>query len=209
MLRNQPFLIHDNEDLSNAIERNKDYWEADILDYLRDNFNRQEVILDIGANIGNHSVYFARYLDYHKIFCFEPDPINYALLYKNIHAADHKDYLSIRPYNFAISNVEPCTEIHLALNRSNWGAHEIQKTGIAIYAYPLDYFAFIDPVTLIKLDVEWHEPQVLESGKNLIQKDKPLILIEDADKTYESLLPNYSLIKAWDHHKTYLYKWRE
>jgi FkbM family methyltransferase len=209
-LRNKPFYIHDDEDLSNAIARNGDYWEADILDYLAYYFPKHEVILDVGANIGNHAVYFARFLDYFRIYCFEPDPLNFHVLGENIESLLSMDFeRKVRLHNNAISDVKPFTLMHLALNRSNWGAHEIQQQGITVEALPLDFFAFPLPVTLMKIDVEWHEPEVLRSAENLIKKDKPLILIEDANNEYGALLPEYELIQAWDHHKTYLYKWRE
>src|SRR3990172_3180634 len=160
-LRGQPFYIHDDEALSNAIARTGDYWEADILDYLKINFPTHSIILDIGANIGNHLSYFARYLTYEMIYGFEPDPTNFDVLRHNTQIINENDNIQI--YNIAISNVEPCTEIHLALNHSNWGAHEIQNQGITVEAYPLDHYAYWERVTLIKVDVEWHEPQVLES----------------------------------------------
>src|SRR5688500_13427209 len=91
----------------------------------------------------------------------------------------------------------------------NMGASQISEYGeIEIPCVPLDYLMF-DDVTLIKIDVEWHEPFVLRGAAATIQRNKPLILIEDAAGDYGNLLPDYKLLKAWKDHKTYLYGWNK
>src|SRR5260221_8795610 len=83
-------LVHDaGEDFSDAIIRDNDFYERDILDYIRDNYPIHECILDVGANIGNHTVYFAKYLDYKAIVAFEPIPDNFVLLKENIKDLDN------------------------------------------------------------------------------------------------------------------------
>jgi hypothetical protein len=70
----------------------------------------------------------------------------------------------------------------------------------------VDDLLLLQPVTLMKIDVEWYEPQVLLGAKNIMESDKPLILIEDAKGEYAQLLPpEYELLQAWLAHKTYLY----
>lgn len=204
ILRGQPLIIHDNEDLSNAIERNGDYWEADILDYLRDNFYYHNTIVDVGANIGNHTAYFARYLQADQILAFEPIQENYDLLIKNC-----QDFANVWPIKSAISNYNG--SINMMKNFSNWGAHEVNSEGtVTAYCYTIDRMVgLLTPTTLIKIDAEWHEPQVIAGAQGIIQADKPLILIEDANKAYAELLPEYTMIKAWEHHNTYLYQWRD
>ena len=40
------------------------------------------VILDVGANIGNHTCFFARY--FNQVIAFEPNPVAYRILQANI-----------------------------------------------------------------------------------------------------------------------------
>lgn len=205
LLRGAELKLHEfGEALSEHIRRENDYFEAEILDYIQGNFPVHGTIVDIGANIGNHSLYFARYLKYRQILAFEPVPDNYILLVSNV-----ARYNGFYPFKFAISNQEKL--IHLRPNRTNMGASEVienpESSDVEVIALPLDRFSLYD-VTLMKIDVEWHEPQVLQGAYTTIEKNKPLILIEDSNKEYEKLLPHYECIMAWDHHKTYLYKWR-
>lgn len=209
-LRSIPFYTHDDEDLSNAIRRNGDFWEGDILDYIRDTFPVQKVVLDIGANIGNHTVYFATYLqEYTKIIAFEPLLRNYEILKKNTERFDRS---KVFLYQQGLSDSPAWMSIHA--NVGNLGASEMtlnpEYTDERVFTNTVDEMSqWFHPVTLMKIDVEWWEPQVLRGAQETIQRDHPLILIEDSEKKYGSLLPDYELLMAWDHHRTYLYKWRE
>lgn len=204
-LRGIPLLVHDHEDLSNAIVRNGDFWEADILDYMRDRHTYQHTIIDIGANIGNHTVYFANFLTYNRIIAFEPDKANYDVLTVNTF-----QYPSVYTYNTAIGDYTG--ETWLQLNHSNWGAHETHDIGdYKVRMAALDEYVYLGDVTLMKIDVEWSEPQVLRGAYKTILYNRPLILIEDVRNEYAALpeLSNYELEYRWDHHGTSLYRWRE
>jgi len=200
-IRGIEITLHSNEDLSNHIRRENDFFEAEILDYIRDSFPKQHTILDIGANIGNHSVYFANFLKYISIVAFEPIPANLGLLVGNL-----QPYTGIYVVPYALSDkreVIPMTE-----KLDNMGMSGYDTNGkILAEAYPLDFFNY-NNVTLMKIDVENMEPKVLLGAKETIQRCKPLILIEDNFNTYSGLLPDYECINGWEISKTYLYKWR-
>jgi FkbM family methyltransferase len=205
-IRGGPLLVHPTgEALSAAIERNGDFWEANILDYLAQNYPYHTRIIDAGANMGNHTVYFGRYLRYNEIITFEPDYDNQVLLINNIAFNKIKGTRSILG---ALSNENG--EIFLQRNNGNSGAHEVHLSGgdYLVNRYKLDYFKF-DQISLLKIDAEWHEPEVLEGAQETLNRCKPLILIEDSLNVYQILLPQYQLIQEWPEHKTYLYEWRD
>ena len=77
------YLHPEGEALSDAIARDSDYFEKEILDYMAEHYPQQDVILDIGANIGNHTVYFSQYLENSAVIAFEPVFENYSLLNYN------------------------------------------------------------------------------------------------------------------------------
>ena len=62
----------------------KDYYERDILDEIKKNIPSNSVILDIGANIGNHTVFFCKECNAKKVYAFEPVSITFEILQKNI-----------------------------------------------------------------------------------------------------------------------------
>ena len=74
-------------------ERNYELWRAetyatkepDTIEWINSFFQQGDVIYDIGANIGQYSLYAAKRLKGNcKILAFEPEALNYAKLNKNI-----------------------------------------------------------------------------------------------------------------------------
>lgn len=205
LLDDTEIYLHDEGELvSDHIARESDYFEKDILFYLADKHPYQEVILDVGANIGNHTLYFAQYLEYSQILCFEPVHENFVLLQKNT-----AQFPNVTLYPWAVGDHEKI--VNIQIDTKNMGANEItdKETGVYSKQIPLDLMADIGTVTLIKIDVEWYEPKVLMGAKRMIKKSKPLILIEDATGDGTRGILNhlgYELEAGWPEHKTYLYR---
>lgn len=193
------------EDVSSAIRRDQDFYEKEILDYLAFNYKKHGIIIDVGANIGNHTVYFANFLKYDGILAFEPVPENYSLLKKNVGA-----YKNVVAVEAAASDFNG--RIAIARNFNNMGAskvlnrdEEFEGILIADCAKIDSYYMF--NVTLLKIDAEEHEPWVLKGAAETIERWHPLILIEDANNEYRSYLPaSYELVKYWNKYRTYLYE---
>jgi len=191
--------LHPNERLSNYHRQTHDFFEPELLDFIRKQHNKQKVIVDVGANIGNHAIYFANFLKYEELICFEPIPDNFELLKQNL------SYPNIKLFQLALSDKE--TTIKMTPNSRNMGASKVEVDGtVDIEAITLDSLNLKD-VTLLKIDVERHEPFVLAGAKKTIDRCHPLILIEDRYLRYEKLLPGYVLEKGWPQYMTYLYKW--
>jgi len=199
-IRGLNLFVYNNESVSNHLRQKKDFFESTTLDYLRDRHKIQKVIIDAGANIGNHSVYFANFLKYQKIICFEPVPDNFALLTKNL-----APYPNIKLYEVALSH--QAIKLGMYCNLRNMGSAKIYRGGkLKVNAITLDSLN-LKNVTLMKIDVEGHEPLLLEGAKDTINRCHPLILIEDWNHTYQKLLPHYVLEKGWPEHQTYLYRY--
>ncbi len=195
--------LHDvGEAFSDHIVREQDYFEKEVLEYISDKHPVQDIILDVGANIGNHTAYFAQYLEYSGIHCFEPVIDNFDLLQLNT-----APYPNIFLYNAAVGDNNDM--LKMRLNRGNMGAGEVSDDGdTEVLQIVIDEMYFSAPVTLMKIDVEWYEPQVLSGARNLIKTHKPLILIEDTKEQYMGLINRmgYQLEIVWPEHKTYLYR---
>lgn len=193
--------------LSDHIARESDYFEKDILEYMADKHPQQDVILDIGANIGNHTIYFSQYLEYSTIIAFEPVQENFELLRANTR---YRSGIMLR--NEAVGAFRG--KVALTLNNTNMGACEVtadtkDATLLGrriVQQVRVDDLLLIPKVTLMKIDVEWYEPEVLKGAQAILQEDHPLILIEDINTEYAKLLPpEYELLQAWIAHRTYLY----
>lgn len=202
-LRGQDFYVHDSEDISNAIVRDNDYYEDHILDFVLAKFPVQSTIVDAGAMIGNHTNYFARFFQHTKIVSFEPILENFRLLELN-----SKQFPTVSIYNKALSNYNGT--LRMSRHNSNWGMHSASELyedrQEEVPCMTLDSLD-LQNVTLLKIDVEYYEPVVLEGATETIARNKPTILIEDVHQRYMLLpqLKNYSLSVSWPKDFTYLY----
>lgn len=183
--------------VSDQIRRTGTWYEAEILDYVAPLVPRG-VIVDAGAMIGNHSVYFARHVEHEAIHAFEPWPDNLDLLRRNV-----VDYPTVTVHAKALSNVHRTLRM---VSEANRGHSRVDASGpVVVQAVPLDAYE-LENVVLLKIDVEGHEPQVLTGARDTIARCRPFILIEDWTGRYHELLPDYALVEEWaTRHQTYLY----
>lgn len=149
------------------------------------------VVLDIGANIGNHSLAFATQAA--RVIAFEPIPDIFNVLEQNITTNQLKN---IAAHQIALSNRRGHEVMH-RVHSGNAGASSFdQKTAhdttpITVELERGDDFLLargIDHVDFIKLDVEAHEAFVLDGLRETINRDLPIITMEWSDpKTIERM----------------------
>jgi FkbM family methyltransferase len=156
-------------------------YEIKMLEDMASRLNNNSVVLDIGANIGNHSLYLALSVGC-KTICFEPD--------KNLCKA-------IR-YSSEINNIENKIDIHnvalgleesvckIVMNEENpnsVGSQQVVSGFGNIPMKTLDSFN-IQQVDCIKIDVEGFEEKVLLGGMQTIKNHLPILYIEAWNKEY-------------------------
>jgi len=135
-----------------------------------------DVVLDLGANIGYYTLIFAKLVGENgKVFAFEPDPDNFAILKKNIEINGYKNVTLIQK---AVSNKAGKGKLYLS--KYNKGAHAIYDKNdnskfVEVETIRLDdYFKNNNRVDFIKMDIEGAEglaiqgmPLVLKDNKNI------------------------------------------
>jgi FkbM family methyltransferase len=191
MIRSQVMELHpEGEGVSNMIRASLDFYEAHILDYIAGRYPVQRVIVDVGANIGNHSLYFAAFMAPTAVHAFEPLPANLRLLEANV-----RNWPAVIVHALALS--DKAAVLHMTPVPTNMGASAITDDGpVAVAAATLDSFDFAD-VTLLKIDVEGHEEHVLAGAQLTIARCHPPVLVEDLRGTCGALLAGYSLVAEW------------
>lgn len=129
------------------------------------NRGKYKKVMDIGANIGLHSLVLNKCGC--EVFAFEPDPQHYHILKRNIELNGCK---GIHAKNAAVSNKSGQMEFirvlgnttgsHLAGSKKNpYG--ELEKFQVAV----VDINQYINEMDLIKLDAEGHEKEIILSTK--------------------------------------------
>lgn len=158
-----------------------------------------DVVIDVGANIGYYTVLLAKKVGKKgKVYAFEPDSVNFAILEKNIKANKLKNVVAMK---VAVGSKNE--EKVLYKSEENLGDHRLYETlrpsgtsldREAIKIIKLDDF-IKEPsvakamegrgVDLIKIDTQGWEPEVVEGAKRIIERDKPIMFFEYSPASYK------------------------
>ena len=135
------------------------------------------VVIDVGAFIGDHTIAYLRAAGADGIVCaYEMNPVAFECLKRNCPKALH--------FNCAVG--DKCGRVSYHLEPGNFGASHLSEHGekeTIITTLDHDFRELLDPlgwktVSLIKIDVEGTEVQVLKGADKLITKYRPHLLIE-------------------------------
>ena len=152
---------------------------------------KKSICLDIGSNIGNHTLYFAQFFE--KVFSFEPHPEIFELLKFNIRKSNN-----IEIFQFGLSN-QNAEKIILTEQDTSYGSSllkDIKKTNslqnsnkFNVNVETFDYFSkninLNKNISFIKLDVEDHELEVLQGMQKTLEQNSPTICFEQHKKQFD------------------------
>ena len=151
--------------------------------------------LDIGANIGNHSVFFANFFS--NIYSFEPYPDSYYLLKFN-----SKNFNNIKTFNFGASDVDENQYMYIATNTTMSRntlfsdrvepkkIDQIHPKKIKVELKNLDNLLKenkVKKISFIKIDIEGYEYKALIGLKNTIINDSPIIVLEQWTDAFDEI----------------------
>jgi FkbM family methyltransferase len=191
-LRGVTMHLYEYEAVSEAIRQAGDFYEAGILDDLRARRPRERVIVDAGAHIGNHALYWSAFVPHEAILAFEPVPESFALLAANL-AGDPTAIC----YQSALSDAPGM--LRMSVDDVNRGRCAISDDGtLEVSAMTLDSLE-LDGVSLFKVDVESHQARVLAGASKTLERDRPAVLVEDEDGSGARVLAElgYRHVAEW------------
>lgn len=135
---------------------------------------RGAAALDLGANIGNHSLFFADH--FREVHAFEPNPRTFKVLALNAELADN-----VRCHQVGLGDL--ASTAHFRVEAGNLGASRVVPSPspgtIEVGLARLDSLVGgIADIKLIKVDVEGHDHAALVGAKETIAAHQPFILFE-------------------------------
>jgi len=154
------------------------------------------VIYDVGAHVGNHTLYLAVMTGCH-VLAFEPHPKTYWQLDTNVtRNPEVRGYVDTFPLLIGDGDRAALAE---ALHRDNTGATRYTLSPSGAPTTKLDDIEASVRPWLIKIDVEGMEHAVLRGAKNVLAQ-RPVLAIEgDREKLLRELLPlGYQLHETFD-----------
>lgn len=149
------------------------------------------VFFDIGANVGYFSVIAARLVgETGKVYAFEPVPENADILQHNIQL---NNFANVNIYQKAVSNSPGVGELLLAeFSGGSALAHGDTppdlKDSISVELVSIDSVVYEEnfkPPSMIKIDVEGAEIEVLLGMQRTMKEYQPVILYEIDDRLQE------------------------
>lgn len=153
------------------------FFEAEELALMRQHLPKGGTFLDIGANVGNHSLFAGLFCAADKIIPFEPNPLAYRLLVLNIVMNDLQDRTVFDYVGFGASDMDregfAMTDRHKNLG----AAKMVPGEGEIATLRPDDFLDDVAP-DFVKIDVEGMEMEVLRGLQKTIARVRPVLLVE-------------------------------
>lgn len=182
---------------------NKDVFKSSEIEWemLENWVKKNDTVIDVGANIGRYSLKLSNLVGVEgQVISFEPlkfafETLEYFILKKNI--------TNILLLNFAISDKVKLVDFIQHIGPGNYFFETFTMSKIIDIpsrftnkklAINLDSLN-LNKVSLIKIDVEGHELEVLTGAKNLISTYKPVIILEAS--TNETEIHNFLINQGY------------
>ncbi|NEQ38059.1 MAG: FkbM family methyltransferase [Okeania sp. SIO3I5] len=180
------------------------FYEVAELEFIQQNLKSSNpVIVDVGANTGNHLVYFAKFMQAAKVIPIEFHPDIIAALNRHI-SINQVSNIDLSKLGYAIGKNRGTSFIkeHPAKDFCLTEIDDNIINGTEVEVMTLDEL-IKEKVDFIKVDVQGTEIEALAGAKNLISSYQPDMLVEVAKnhiKEFRKFLEavRYQNIKAFD-----------
>jgi FkbM family methyltransferase len=174
-------------------------YERDQIGHFLKAVPRCGTVLDVGANVGNHSIAFSR--AFAKVHAFEPNPALWQAFERNVAlnpGADvtlHRIGLSDAAADLPLLNIDNGNlglATFLDVDQYEWPLQEVARARVERAD---DYLGgiFVDAV---KIDVQGFEPQVLRGMPRLLERCRPVVWAEFSAGTVTQTYGNRTAIEA-------------
>lgn len=209
-------LTYDGVDITYLTPNTHTRWRVDSLfekepctiDWIA-SFNENEVLVDVGANVGMYTV-FAALTRRVRVYAFEPESQNYALLNRNIVANNLGQ--RVRAYCLALSNYTALGELHLSEFVAGGSCHSLDEPVNYMLAPSRPVFTqgcfstsldeLIADNTVpepdhIKIDVDGFEPAVVAGAEKTIRKGKVKSLLIEINQNLDDHMRLVHRLGTW------------
>jgi FkbM family methyltransferase len=181
------YNLHD-QYIGKSFDRYGEYSEGEI-ELFGQILKPNDIVIDVGANIGAHTLYFAQAtMPDGIVIAFEPQRLIYQTLCANMainsitNAICHRLAVGETRGELRVPSLIPTVE-------NNFGGLSLRDPtgGEPVEVIMLDNVA-VPRCTLIKIDVEGMELPVLRGGENFIRKHMPIFYLENHGENSDAII---------------------
>jgi FkbM family methyltransferase len=168
------------------------FYALNELELLRSRVRGGACILDVGAHIGNHTVYFAKAMGARRVIPIEPNPRAAFILRTNcvLNSLNSVDFTYL---GRALGRNAAAGSLVRA-ERFNSDGVRVRLDGGPIDVFAGDDLFAAERFDLIKIDAGGMELQILEGLTDTIRRCQPVILIQLGDQSMSELA---DVLKRW------------
>lgn len=175
------------------------FYEGAMLEYIYHHYSGG-IFVDVGSSIGNHTLFFAKFCDPSWVASFEPHPESAQHQLENLVLNGVQEQVKL----FTVALSDQPGMMGLERFGTHCGQFRLIE-GKDIPVSTLDAFAsgvLWKGITLIKIDVEGWEYQVLLGALGTINRDSPALFIELATHSEYSKVSNLlGMLGYWPRRK--------
>ncbi len=164
--------------------RTNRFYEEDMLRYI-ESLELGGAYVDVGAYVGTHTLFMARYCAADRVHGFEPRPAYFERLRRNVKANDIGDRAVV--HSLGLSDRDETVSI------------TFENKTETITCRRLDDI-ISGPVSVMKIDVEGMEEKVLSGARRILAESKPLLFIEA--HTADELKKNLQVLAPYGYRAT-------
>jgi FkbM family methyltransferase len=182
------FFVQDERDVIQQYHAAGQFYEVEELQIIAEFFPAGGVFVDIGSNVGNHSLYVGTYLHPRQIVVFEPNPPAIAILKLNLAMNGLQGIVDLTYLGTGLADVPSRAQIRVPDGNlgGTWLAPS-QDDGALVLIRGDDALAK-RRVDFLKIDVEGMEMQVLAGLRETIAAWRPPVFIEIENRNAEAFL---------------------
>ncbi|CAD7804044.1 hypothetical protein CHRY9390_01167 [Chryseobacterium aquaeductus] len=162
-------------------------YEKEIVDDIVNHLSIDKIMLDIGSNIGQHSLLSSRYCK--QIYAFEPMPTVFNQFNESIRKNNIKN---IETFNIGIGDKKEDKEFYFIKNHAGASSFIDRKNSntekILLKIDTLKNILGNTKFDVVKIDVEGFEAVVILGNKEIILKNRPVIFLEFDRPSIENCL---------------------
>ncbi len=172
-------------------------------------FRENEVLVDVGANVGMYTIFSAITRGV-RVYAFEPESQNYALLNRNIIANELDD--RVKAFCLALSDYAGLGELHLSQFIAGGSCHSLDERVDYMHAPAKPVYsqgciaATLDDLVAqksvpvpnhIKIDVDGFEPAVIRGAERTIREGKVQSLLIEINQNLTDHMKLVEELVSW------------
>lgn len=139
------------------------------------------VVVDVGANVGIHTIWYLREFPFAHVHAIEPQSVMFNLLRHNVDAWSMAHRVTL--HNFTLGHQDG--EVSMARESDvlrptgfHYGALSVGENGERVGMRRLDSLN-LESCDFVKVDVEGFEPLVLIGAQETLKRFRPVLLLEN------------------------------